>query len=347
MRYWIILCFSCFAFSTIAQDQENKKLDDFHGEGIVASFFSLIINERFEQLTIESDFSQLKEKRMDNHSQEATLSFKNPLNEVQDWEVDIEVRGNFRRRICTDMPPLKIIFPKATLRDKGFPTDYRKYKLVTHCLDNFESEQNVLKEYWTYKLYNELTPNSFRVHLMQIIYLNTADGTSTKHFGFLIEDNDELEDRIDGTMKDTWGYQPEQLHPNAYQDVLLFQYMIGNADWGVESNRNIKFIYQKNREKPIIVPYDFDNAGLVGAAYATPNVNVGQGYIGQRVVMGQLTKEQLDQGIQKFQNLTEKEWSFQDSDYLNDSTKKEMERYLKQFSRIINNRKRVERLFLE
>ena len=37
---------------------------------------------------------------------------------------------------------------------------------------------------------------------------------------------------------------------------------------------------------PVIIPYDFDFAGLVNASYARPNPQIGQKIVTQRVFMG-------------------------------------------------------------
>ena len=53
--------------------------------------------------------------------------------------------------------------------------------------------------------------------------------------------------------------------------------MIGNTDWAVPNNHNVKLIYDKERKlaPPLVVPYDFDYSGLVDASYAVPNEVIG------------------------------------------------------------------------
>ena len=46
--------------------------------------------------------------------------------------------------------------------------------------------------------------------------------------------------------------------------------MIGNTDWSVQFQQNIKLIYVDSTSLPTTVPYDFDHAGIVRAPYAKP-----------------------------------------------------------------------------
>ncbi|NJK82533.1 MAG: hypothetical protein HC912_00660 [Saprospiraceae bacterium] len=308
----------------------------------------MMIDERYENLVIKADFDALRANRMKAISQEAVLEFSNVQEKTSSWQVTIEPRGNFRRSVCVDMPPIRIIFSKETLHEKGFAENYRKYRLVTHCLDKPESEQTLMKEYWAYKLYNQITTQSFRVHLMKVTYLNTADNTATTRFAFLVEDNDELEDRLNGKMKDLWGLDKDALQATSYQNMVFFQYMIGNADWSIPEYRNLRFIYPKGSDKAIVVPYDFDCSGLVNAFYARPNTNAGQQQVAQRVVMGKNARGKSSiKPSKKFRYLTSKPWSFEDAAYLKASTKQEMKNYLADFVNVLRSDKKLQRLFAE
>ncbi len=340
--YGCLFCMSVH-LSLYAQNE----LSDFHSQDVVTSFFSLIIDERYDQLVIKADFDAFRANRMKDMSHDAVLEFSNAQGKTNTWNVTIEPRGNFRRSVCVDMPPIRITFPKETLREKGFPENYRKYRLVTHCLDRPESQQTVLKEYWAYKLYNEITPQSFRVHLMKVNYFNTANNSKEQQFAFLIEDNDELEDRLNGKMKDLWGMTKDQLQESSYQNMVLFQYMIGNADWSIPEYRNLRFIYPKGSEKAIVVPYDFDCSGFVNAFYARPNVNAGQRQVKQRVVMSKMSAEGLAVVAEKFRYLASKPWSFEDASHLTAASQQEMKSYLADFVKLLRKDKQLQRLFLE
>jgi hypothetical protein len=50
----------------------------------------------------------------------------------------------------------------------------------------------------------------------------------------------------------------------------MFQYMIGNTDWYVNTRHNID-IYQKKDGALIPVAFDFDFAGVINMPYAMPS----------------------------------------------------------------------------
>jgi hypothetical protein len=54
----------------------------------------------------------------------------------------------------------------------------------------------------------------------------------------------------------------------------LFEYWIANTDWSVAALHNIEMFRNKDLTyRP--VAYDFDWAGVVGAAYSRPNTQLG------------------------------------------------------------------------
>ena len=86
------------------------------------------------------------------------------------------------------------------MANAGYNPEFNKLKLVTHCLENkFEGNENVMKEYLLYKLYNEITPESFRVQFVKITYLDSKGKLGKiKRFGFIIESKDQLAFRLQG-----------------------------------------------------------------------------------------------------------------------------------------------------
>jgi len=104
-------------------------------------------------------------------------------------EVDLRTRGHSRlmKRVCR-FPPLRLDFPKSRVAGSLFEGQ-DKLKLVTHCQDDREDyEQYVLLEYLIYRVYNTLTPLSFRVRLARITYEDSeGDHDTVTRYGFLIE----------------------------------------------------------------------------------------------------------------------------------------------------------------
>ena len=132
----------------------------------------------------------------------------------------------------------------------------------------------IIKEYLTFKLYNTLTPNSFRAQLAKVTYCDSEKKLpNLTRYGFLIEHPRELADRMDGMILGEEYGSLKHIYMPAYKIFTVFQYMIGNTDWGFKNRHNVKLIQPKKGDMklPIPVPYDFDFCGLVDAPYAIPH----------------------------------------------------------------------------
>ena len=106
------------------------------------SFFDQLDTADIVRLTIESDFTTLIDNRNKDLKQAALLSGALKPGVFRAYPIEISVRGNTRKNLCS-FPPLRLHFEKELLEKEGL-ADFNKYKLVTHCMDNTEL---VLKEY--------------------------------------------------------------------------------------------------------------------------------------------------------------------------------------------------------
>jgi len=183
--------------------------------------------------------------------------------------VEVSVRGKFRRKEC-DLPPIKLEFKKGDLKDLGLKKD-DSYKLVTHCLDDKRGVQYLYKEYSAYKMYNLVTDSSFQVQLFKITYENSRSGETLNSHAMLIESNEELEDRLDGKIDDSFGATVDSVDAATLEMTCLFNYMIGNQDMNLATSHNCKLMRKENG-KMLTIPYDFDYSLLVNARYAFPGL---------------------------------------------------------------------------
>lgn len=199
-----------------------------------------------------------------------------------------KVRGNFRRRKSTcQFPPLRLKMVDSVVVGTEFQGQ-RKVKLVTHCRGkNQVFEQKIFQEYLVYKTYNLLTDQSFRVRLLEITYVNTGKRPYTQvHHGFLIEDDDDVAERLSGLKMETANVHPLNADPYSANRVALFAFMIGNTDWSILTAHNLELIIQEPGKGPVVVPYDFDWSGIVGAPYAQPDPILGITNVRDRVFRG-------------------------------------------------------------
>ncbi len=249
------------------------------------SIFDLMNHQEVLEVTLEGDFETLKTSRRSAEGQMVSLKFEDAAGEEQSWNLEVTLRGNFRRMRCTAMPPMKLNFKKKELKEAGL-AKFDDMKLVTQCMEDDEySKAAVLKEYLAYKIYNEVTVESFKVQLLKITYIDTNSGSSSKQWGFLIEDTAQMRNRLGAKKTEQErGLKREAFNQTAFYKTAIFQYMIGNSDWDVTASRNVKMIIKDG--KTLMIPYDFDFSGLVDASYALPNANYVMTSVQDRIYMG-------------------------------------------------------------
>ncbi|WP_420461040.1 hypothetical protein [Neolewinella sp.] len=200
--------------------------------------------------------------------------------------VEVSLRGKFRQVRC-GFPPLKLDFAKGELRASGMTT-HDKYKLVPACYADSTAQALVLKEYLAYRAYALLSPEAhFRAQLLRITYRDAAAGRPDRtEYAFLLEDPDEMAERSGGTeFGDSLGLTPNRYVAGAEARHALLQYLLGNGDWSLDLQRNVKLVELPDAQL-IPVGYDFDFSGWVGAPYASPSRQHGQQSIYQRVYLG-------------------------------------------------------------
>lgn len=334
-----------FLFSVsflVAQDQYlasnvNTVLTDFDKSSL--SIFDDLQEEPELKITLESDFSDLIENKNEGKYQPAVISYTGDKGEIFQTDLKIKARGKFRRKIC-DFPPLKLKFHKDDLVEDGYVPSYKSFKLVTHCLESEEEKQNVIREYLAYKLYNHLTPQSFEVKLVEVIYINSSsDEEPMVRFGFLIENTKEMSDRLGGDEIEEYSMGMNVMDQQDRQIFSMFQFMIGNTDWKTKMMHNIKIIKTDDGKETMMIPYDFDFAGIVNTSYAIPNPDLRQVSVKQRIFMDKVKDlEELEEVIRYFKK--QKRGLFgivKNMDKLDKKNKREVLQYLKSFYIILGD----------
>jgi hypothetical protein len=132
--------------------------------------------------------------------------------------------------------------------------------------------------------------------LVRITYLDTeGKGPTFKRYGFIIEDPDELASRLGGSECEEGCLNPDtsRIVEKSASVLNMFQFMIGNEDWDVMLMRNLKLIELHNSNKCLLVPYDFDFAGMVDASYAVPNADNGLRSVRDRIYLGIPVSDEL------------------------------------------------------
>jgi hypothetical protein len=248
------------------------------------------------RLRIEADFKELRDDRdEDAEERDGTLVIIAADGSEEAFPLEIRTRGRFRLLSSTcRFPPLRLDVPRSQMDGTPFE-DQDKLKLVTHCRDDDRYEQNAIKEYLVYRIYNLLTPNSFQARLARITYLDvTGEDDTVERWGFIIEAEEALAERLGATVVED---QPNGVHPARIPDdaaglLNLFEYMVGNTDYSIYGQHNV--VGFESAEAMIIpVPYDFDWTGLVNAPYAKPDPSLQIRSVRRRVYRG-LCRPRID-----------------------------------------------------
>lgn len=325
-------------FTTTASAQ-NGRIDS-------SRFF---VDEKPIELVLTTDLKGLLSNKKETAYQPATVTFTFADSTSVQEEVRVQTRGKFRLANCF-MPPLRLNF-----RNNSSPKCkvLGKLKLVTGCGNTTEEEQLIIKEYLSYRIYNLLTEKSFRVRLLRIRYDDTRKKIkSYTQYGFFLEDVDEMASRnkcveVDESIK----FLTESTNRAQMTLVALFEYMIGNTDWSVPNNHNIKLIRPANDSVslPYVVPYDLNHTGLVNAAYAVPSEELGIESVRERLYRGfPRTMEELQDVISIFNAQKEKIWSLiNNCEWLSTRYRKDLIVYLEGFYKSINNKSTVKHVFIE
>lgn len=195
-------------------------------------------------------------------------------------DIRASVRGKSRARVC-DFPPIRLDFKSSNSQQTVFEGQ-GKIKLVTHCRNNSKGTANVLEEYAAYRIFSILTDASYRTRLLHIRYEDTAGKLpkrASPNYGFLLEPSSQLKARTGGEWAQLPGIRISQVEKQHAALVFVFQYLIGNTDWSLVSAEGDKNCCHNGDllemdSRLFLIPYDFDLAGLVNAAYAKPDPSI-------------------------------------------------------------------------
>ncbi|MEJ8817278.1 hypothetical protein [Lacibacter sp. H407] len=340
---WPILAASiagiCFMFFIAAAPAVPAAQAPFAEKGLFES--DAILN-----LTLKGNLRNLLNDKSDNPKNfPLVLSYSNENNNQLDLPVEVKTRGHFRRVLgnCT-YPPLLIQFPKEGSHLSSIFKEQRKLKLVMPC----KGDEYIIREWLAYKIYNLVTPKSFRTRLVKVTLEDTrTKKTASSFYGILLEEESQMAKR-NNLIAVEKKLQPQQTQQTEFLTMAVFQYLIGNTDWSIQYMQNIKLLAKDETAVPFAVPYDFDHAGIVSAPYALPPEELHMISVRQRRYRGYCVNEltifepviahynQLKPEIYKlFTNC-----SFIDEKYLKTATK-----YLDEFYTTINTTKAWQKEF--
>jgi hypothetical protein len=262
--------------------------------------------------------------------------------------VRIRTRGHSRRKptFCT-FAPLRIEFlsdPVGTVFE-----GHKALKLGTHCRDQNNYEQYVLREYAVYQMFNLLTPRSFRARLGMARYVDAKkDKPVEAKTALFLEDDDDVARRLEGRASDQLGVPFRGTDLPTTTLMTLFEYMIGNTDMSITGLHNVRLV-QIPAGTRFPIPYDFDYSGVVNAQYAVADPRLGIKSVRERVYRGPCrTVEEFEEFFARFRAVRPAIVDVYNSvPNLNARYIRQAQEYLDEFYRIIDRPESVRRAFID
>ena len=262
-------------------------------------------------------------------------------------KIRIKIRGNTRVQIC-DTPPFKIDFHKTDFKWKWF-NKLHTLKVVNTCGNGKTFQNYLLSEYLIYKTYNELTNMSYRVRLLELTLKDSKHVEDDQvHFAFLIESDKILAKRTDTKELESEDITIAQLMQIFYTDpnksslfntnlLSLFQYMIGNTDWGSCNFHNVKVFEHAGVYSP--VPYDFDYSGMVNADYAVPTNSLLIKSVRERYYLGPCSESnEFNKALEVLKSKKSEIYSVVEAfPYIRSKEKEKIIKYFDSFFNMIDN----------
>lgn len=327
---YVLLFLWCFFLLNTTQGQSS---------GLFDSDAVIVLHLRGDLKTV------FKDRGDDPQYHPVTLQYKADLNTIN-IPLEIKTRGHFRKISSNcKYPPILLNFKKKAVPKGSVFEGQDKMKLVTPCQD----ERYVVHEYLIYQLYNLITPRSFKARLVKVVFQDTVKNKSTiPYFGMLLEEEKQMAERNQSSPLEIIGLSPERTQREDFLKMAIFEYMIGNTDWSVQYQQNIKLIATDSTSLPFAIPYDFDHAGIVRAPYAKPAPQLQLGSTLERRYRGYCIPEmnQFTAVIETFNRLKEDFYARYDGNPLLSSKYQDQTlKFLDRFYETINDPKKVREAF--
>jgi hypothetical protein len=341
MKTAILLSFiSClFIISTRAQTRSISSLTEEPEKGLFES-------DQILDITLKGSFHQILNDRVGKAKYYLVeLTYTSEDSNETSISIEVKTRGHFRKQKgnCT-FPPLLLTFSSREVNSPSFFPSKSSLKLVMPC----QGEEFIVHEWLVYKLYNLITPQSFRARLVRVTLLDPKRKRMPSPFyGIILEDEKAMATRNNMVIVKK-KMRPQQAMQQPFLKMAVFEYLIGNTDWSVDYLQNIKLIAADSTAEAIAVPYDFDLSGIVNSPYAKPAPELEMSSVHERRYRGYCIKDfkLFDSTIAFYNRMKNKIYSnYIDCPLIDEEYKKRTKEYLDEFYQVINNPKMLEKEF--
>jgi len=327
MRTLLITILFVFAgFPLLSQQEGVQSYED-----IVAVHEDLFSVEEPLYLTLRLDVKALQKTRHQDAYHDAVMIHMVGSEFQVTNSVQVKPREGMRQKYCA-LPPLWLKIVNSGIKTDSLKDEFRM-NMVVRCKNVDQYESYVLKEYLAYKIYNIITPHSYRVRLVRLSIIDTGKSNKmTEDWAFLQEPDELMTLRLKGKMIANDALSMSGVNPEVINSLSMFQYMIGNTDYSVTGRHNLQ-ILALNSGNPsgfLPVPSDFDYSGLVNADYAVPSEALGTNSVQERYYLGPCRPKQVHkETIQELARFEDEIMEYiKDFEYLDDTGKVDAIEYL-------------------
>jgi len=319
--------------------------------GSHAQSYELFGSDEPLEVTIDMPLRPVIIKAADNPVVEGRIRFTDSDGDAVSIDMSMTTRGRSRLTYCK-FPPLKMNLNRAQASGTLFDGQ-NKLKIVTHCRNGTLHLYYLQHEFEIYKAYNRLTDFSYRVRWAKITYHDSEGRRRDQvHDAFFIESTAGLAARLGRERIKENKIASARLDPVASSKYALFQFLIGNTDWSMTKGpaeedccHNGKVLGKPGSSLNLaVVPYDFDQAGLINTRYAMPAERLRLRSVRQRLYRGRCRHNgQLDATIVLFNARRKQLESHLASVKLPKRQQKTALKYIDDFYKVVNNPKKKQR----
>ena len=276
---------------------------------------------------------------------DGVLRYVDADGETLAFDVRVTTRGRSRLEICR-FPPLSVFFKRRQVRNTIF-AGQKKLKIVTPCRTGKNYLDFLRQEYGIYKAYNVVADPSFRVRMLEITFRDSEARLKPEvRTAFFIESTKEVVERSGMETVKLNRIPPQNLDPANSIIFELFQFLIANTDWSNTKGpgdedccHNGKVLREPGEDSGwVVLPYDFDQAGLIDAPYALPHERLPIRSVTQRLFRGRCSNfDHLHETIELFNRERAAIEAALGSGGISARTRAEHDNYVAKFYRIIND----------
>ena len=244
------------------------------------------------EIELELPLRTLKREAEGRPELDAILRFTDADGQAVELEAKVTTRGHSRLEMCS-FPPLSLLTKKGDVKDTLF-AGQKKLKIVMPCQRGGRYLEYLRQEYGIYKAYEAVAEPAFRVRLLNITFRDSERDDSEEYVAFFIESIKEVAERSGLERIKINRVDPERLDSRNSSIYELFQFMIANTDWSKSKGpgeedccHNGKVLAPPDSEDGwFVLPYDFDQSGIINTEYAVPSDNLSLRSVRQRLFRG-------------------------------------------------------------